>query len=237
MSTESVSISASAPQPGRASAPLSGEFRLRRARPQAKSFALGVLLAVAFLVVPFLGDDYWFSAILIPLLVLSLVGLGLNLLTGYAGQLSLGSAAFMAAGAFATYNFEPRVPGLPLLVSVVLGGLVAALIGVAFGLPSLRIKGFYLIVSTLAAQFFIQWALTKFGWFSNDNPSGVISAAHNPWPRSLESRWALPAHAIHRHLPHLGGLELGAEPHRSQLDGYPRHGHSRSCHRYPYLSQ
>jgi branched-chain amino acid transport system permease protein len=155
---------------------LSGAFELRGARLHARTWALAALLAVAFLVVPFIGDDYWFSAILIPLLVLSLVGLGLNLLTGYAGQLSLGSAAFMAAGAFATYNFELRIPGLPLLVSVALGGLVAALVGVGFGLPSLRIKGFYLIVSTLAAQFFIQWALTKFGWFSNDNPSGVISA-------------------------------------------------------------
>jgi branched-chain amino acid transport system permease protein len=136
--------------------------------------SLGLLLAVA--VVPFVGNDYLFSAILIPFLTLALAGLGLNILTGYAGQLSLGSAAFMAVGAFAAYNFQLRLPGLPLLASFVLGGLTAALIGVLFGLPSLRIKGFYLIVSTLAAQFFVQWALTKFSWFSNDSPSGVISA-------------------------------------------------------------
>ncbi|WPP47023.1 branched-chain amino acid ABC transporter permease [Pseudomonas sp. AN-1] len=146
-------------------------FRLRQDR-----LGLVLLLAFAFVVVPFLGNDYWFSAILIPFLVLSLAGLGLNLLTGYAGQLSLGSAAFMAVGAFAAYNFELRVPGLPLPLSLLLGGVVAALVSLLFGLPSLRIKGFYLIVSTLAAQFFVQWALTKFGWFSNDNPSGVISA-------------------------------------------------------------
>jgi branched-chain amino acid transport system permease protein len=146
-------------------------FRLRQDR-----LGLALLLAFAFVVVPFLGNDYWFSAILIPFLVLSLAGLGLNLLTGYAGQLSLGSAAFMAVGAFAAYNFELRVPGLPLLASLALGGVVAGLVALLFGLPSLRIKGFYLIVSTLAAQFFVQWALTKFGWFSNDNPSGVISA-------------------------------------------------------------
>lgn len=146
-------------------------FRLRQDR-----LGLALLLAFAFGAVPFLGNDYWFSAILIPFLVLSLAGLGLNLLTGYAGQLSLGSAAFMAVGAFAAYNFELRVAGLPLLVSFALGGVVAALVALLFGLPSLRIKGFYLIVSTLAAQFFVQWALTKFGWFSNDNPSGVISA-------------------------------------------------------------
>jgi branched-chain amino acid transport system permease protein len=142
---------------------------------QSQVALLGLTL-FSFLVVPLIGDDYWFNAILIPFLALSLAGLGLNLLTGYAGQLSLGSAAFMAVGAFATYNFHLRLPGSPLLVSIAFGGVTAALVGVVFGLPSLRIKGFYLIVSTLAAQFFVQWALTKFSWFSNDNPSGVISA-------------------------------------------------------------
>ncbi|TIP86033.1 MAG: branched-chain amino acid ABC transporter permease, partial [Mesorhizobium sp.] len=103
---------------------------------------------------------------------------GLNLLTGYCGQLSLGSSAFMAVGAFAAYNFNLRVEGLPLAATMILAGISAAGIGVVFGLPSLRLRGFYLAVSTLAAQFFVQWALTKFGWFSNDNPSGVISAPH-----------------------------------------------------------
>lgn len=146
-------------------------FALRQDR-----HGLAALLLFAFVVVPWLGNDYWFSAILIPFLVLSLAGLGLNLLTGYAGQLSLGSAAFMAVGAFATYNLEIRVSGLPLLVSIALGGLTAALVAVLFGLPSLRIKGFYLLVSTLAAQFFVTWALTRFSWFSNNSASGVISA-------------------------------------------------------------
>ncbi|WP_210644625.1 MULTISPECIES: branched-chain amino acid ABC transporter permease [unclassified Pseudomonas] len=146
-------------------------FALRQDR-----HGLAVLLLVAFVVVPWLGNDYWFSAILIPFLVLSLAGLGLNLLTGYAGQLSLGSAAFMAVGAFATYNLELRVAGLPLLFSIALGGLTAALVAVLFGLPSLRIKGFYLLVSTLAAQFFVTWALTRFSWFSNNSASGVITA-------------------------------------------------------------
>lgn len=146
-------------------------FRLRQDR-----LGLAALVLFAFIGVPLLGNDYWFSAILIPFLLLSLAGLGLNLLTGYAGQLSLGSAAFMAVGAFAAYNFELRVAWLPLLASLLLGGLVAALVAVVFGLPSLRIKGFYLLVSTLAAQFFVPWALTRFSWFSNDSASGVISA-------------------------------------------------------------
>ncbi len=146
-------------------------FRLRQDR-----LALWLLLGFAFVAVPWLGNDYWFSAILVPLLVLSLAGLGLNLLTGYAGQLSLGSAAFMAVGAFAAYNLQLRIPGLPLLVSFGLGGVIAALVAVFFGLPSLRIKGFYLLVATLAAQFVVEWVLTRFSWFTNDNASGVITS-------------------------------------------------------------
>jgi branched-chain amino acid transport system permease protein len=134
------------------------------------------VLAVAYLVVPFVGTSYLFEAILLPFLALSLAGVGLNLLTGYAGQVSLGSAAFMAVGAFAAYNFNLRIDALPLIVSIVLAGLSAAAIGIVFGLPSLRLRGFYLAVSTLAAQFFVQWALTKFSWFSNESASGVIDA-------------------------------------------------------------
>jgi branched-chain amino acid transport system permease protein len=113
------------------------------------------LLLVAFLGVPLFASEYWFSAILIPFLIFALAALGLNVLTGYAGQLSLGSAAFMAVGAYAAYNFQLRVEGIPILVSFALAGLTAAGVGILFGLPSLRIKGFYLAVATLAAQFLI----------------------------------------------------------------------------------
>lgn len=133
-------------------------------------------LAFFFLAVPFIANQYWLQAILIPVLIFSLAALGLNILTGYCGQLSLGSAAFMAVGAFGTYNFMLRIDGMPFLVAIVLGGVCAALVGILFGLPSLRIKGFYLAVATLAAQFFIVWALVKFGWFSNYSSSGVITA-------------------------------------------------------------
>src|SRR5436309_8580763 len=122
--------------------------------------AVAILLALAFLVVPLIANEYWLSAILVPLLIFALATLGLNLLTGYAGQLSLGTAAFMAVGAFAAYNLMLRVPHLPLLASFFLAGLVTAAVGLVFGLPSLRIKGFYLAVTTLAAQFIIEWALT-----------------------------------------------------------------------------
>jgi branched-chain amino acid transport system permease protein len=138
--------------------------------------ALALLAVVAVVVVPLFAPTYVFSGILIPFLVFALAALGLNLLTGYAGQLSLGTAAFMAVGAFAAYNFMLRVPGMPVLLAFVGGGLMAALVGLVFGLPSLRIRGFYLAVTTLAAQFFIVWCVAKVGWFSNHNPSGVISA-------------------------------------------------------------
>jgi branched-chain amino acid transport system permease protein len=116
------------------------------------------------------------SAILIPFLIFSLAALGLNILTGYAGQLSLGTAAFMAVGAFSSYNFVLRIPGIPILLAFALGGLSAALVGIAFGLPSLRIRGFYLAAATLATQFFVVWCLTKIGWLTNYSSSGVITA-------------------------------------------------------------
>jgi branched-chain amino acid transport system permease protein len=137
---------------------------------------LAALLAAAYGIVPWLGSEYLFDAILTPFLALALAALGLNILMGYAGQVSLGSSAFMAVGAYAAYNLIIRLPALPLLLDLVLAGVITAAFGLLFGLPSLRLRGFYLAVATLAAQFFVPWALNKFGWFSNDDPSGVISA-------------------------------------------------------------
>jgi branched-chain amino acid transport system permease protein len=134
------------------------------------------MLAVAFLVIPNVASQYWLTALLIPWLIFSLVALGQNILTGYAGQLSLGSAGFMAVGAFACYNFMLRIDGMPFLVAVTLAGMSAAAVGIVFGLPSLRIRGLYLAVATLASQFFIVWTLDKFGWFKNYDPSGVMTA-------------------------------------------------------------
>lgn len=141
-----------------------------------EGLALALLALVALGLVPLFGTSYLYEAILTPFLALSLAGLGLNLLTGYAGQLSLGSAAFMAVGAYAAFNLSLRLPFLPLPVTILLAGAVAALAGLLAGLPALRLRGFYLAVSTLAVQFFVAWALNRFGWLSNDSPSGVISA-------------------------------------------------------------
>ncbi|HTQ77381.1 MAG TPA: branched-chain amino acid ABC transporter permease [Burkholderiales bacterium] len=137
---------------------------------------VAALLAVAFVVVPLIGNQYWLQAILTPFLILSLAALGLNILTGYAGQLSLGTAAFMAVGAFMAYNAQLRIPGIPIIGSFVIGGLCAAVVGIVFGLPSLRIKGFYLAVATLACQFFVLWTINRVPWITNNSSSGVITA-------------------------------------------------------------
>ncbi|MCV2217434.1 branched-chain amino acid ABC transporter permease [Thauera sp. Sel9] len=141
-------------------------------------WALGLLLLVAFVVMPLVGSEYFFRAILIPFLILALAALGLNILVGYCGQISLGTGAFMAVGAYAAYNFMVRIDGMPLIVAMLLGGLCATVIGVLFGIPSLRIKGLYLAVATLAAQFFTDWAFLRIGWFTNNSTSGSVSVAN-----------------------------------------------------------
>ena len=139
--------------------------------------AIGVLLVVAFVAVPLVADEYLLRAILIPFLILSLAALGLNILVGYCGQISLGTGAFMAVGAYAAYNFMVRFDGMPLLAAMLLGGLTSTIVGVLFGIPSLRIKGLYLAVATLAAQFFADWAFLRVPYFTNNSSSGSVSVA------------------------------------------------------------
>ena len=136
------------------------------------------LVAFAAIGVPLLVDEYLFRAILIPFLILSLAALGLNILVGYCGQISLGTGAFMAVGAYAAYNFHVRIDGLPLLLSLLLGGVCATAVGVVFGIPSLRIKGLYLSVATLAAQFFCDWAFLRIKWFTNNTASGSVNVSN-----------------------------------------------------------
>jgi branched-chain amino acid transport system permease protein len=158
--------------------------------------ALALLLLFAFLGVPLLatyqiwplGSDYLLRAILVPFLILSLGTIGLNILMGYCGQISLGAGAFMAIGAYSAFKFGTGVhlpiawlgtaisiPPLAVLPSILLGGLMAAVVGILFGLPSLRIKGLYLAVATLAAQFFFDWVFIRVKWFTNYVPSGSVS--------------------------------------------------------------
>jgi branched-chain amino acid transport system permease protein len=133
-----------------------------------------VIIGFSFIIVPLIANDYWLQAILIPFLIYSLSALGLNLLTGYAGQLSLGTGGFMAVGAYACYKLVTVFPETNVIILILISGLFSAGIGLIFGIPSLRIKGFYLAVATLAAQFFFEWLFGRVQWFYNYNDSGAI---------------------------------------------------------------
>jgi len=139
--------------------------------------AILALLVLAFMIVPLIASPYLLTAIFIPFLILALAALGLNILVGYCGQISLGTGAFMAVGAYAAYNVQTRIDGMPLLASLLLGGVASTVLGVLFGVPSLRIKGLYLAVATLAAQFFVDWACLRLGWVTNGSSSGSVSVA------------------------------------------------------------
>ncbi|MBM9596090.1 branched-chain amino acid ABC transporter permease [Roseitranquillus sediminis] len=133
-------------------------------------------LAVAFLVIPFVINDYWLNAVFLPFLIYAIAALGLNILTGYCGQVSLGTGGFMAVGAYACYKLMTAFPDINITLHVIAAGAITAGVGVLFGLPSLRIKGFYLAVATLAAQFFLVWLFNRVPWFYNYSASGQISA-------------------------------------------------------------
>ena len=136
-----------------------------------------LLMLTALVLIPItVKSGYWYSSILIPWLCLALASIGQQIVMGYAGQLALGAAGFMAAGAFACYNLILRIPDIPFFVALVLSGFIAAAFGILFGLPSLRVRGIYLMVATLASQFFIVWMIDKFGWFKNYDSSGIITA-------------------------------------------------------------
>ena len=135
---------------------------------------LAIILFIAAVLIPVFGNSFFIQAVMIPFLVFSLASIGLNLLTGYTGLLSLGTGAFMGIGAYACYKLTTYFPGVNILVWIVASGFVSAAIGVVFGLPSLRIKGFYLAVATLAAQFFLSWCFIRQPWFYNYNSSGAI---------------------------------------------------------------
>ncbi len=130
-----------------------GQFKTTSASDQAifpipqDRVGLLIVLILGFVVIPLVANEYWLGTIMIPFLVFSIAAIGLNILTGYAGQLSLGTGGFMACGAFAAYKLSTAFPELNIVVVFLLSGVITALVGVLFGLPSLRIKGFYLAAS------------------------------------------------------------------------------------------
>ena len=129
------------------------------------------MLLIAFAIIPFFLNDYWVNAIFLPFLIYSIAAIGLNILTGYCGQVSMGTGGFMAVGAYATYKLMTSFPEVSMVVHILLAGGITAFVGVLFGLPSLRIKGFYLAVATLAAQFFLVWLFNRVPWFYNNSAS------------------------------------------------------------------
>ncbi len=135
---------------------------------------LAIILFIAAVIVPYFGSSFLIQAVMIPFLIFSLAAIGLNLLTGYTGLLSLGTGAFMGVGAYACYKLTTYFPGVNIIVWIITSGFFSAAVGVVFGLPSLRIKGFYLAVATLAAQFFLSWCFIRQPWFYNYNSSGAI---------------------------------------------------------------
>ena len=158
----------------------SGQFKTSYRADQAlftvrqDAFLLAVALGLAWVILPLVANEFVFQTLLIPVLIYSLAAMGLNILTGYAGQLSLGTGAFMGVGAYACYKLVTIFPELNLLVAVLMSGAFSAMVGVVFGIPSLRIKGFYLAIATLAAQFFLIWLFEKWAWLYNHNASGAI---------------------------------------------------------------
>ncbi|ABG30402.1 branched-chain amino acid ABC transporter permease [Roseobacter denitrificans] len=134
------------------------------------------VLFIAIVIIPFVINDYWVNSIFMPFLIYSIAAIGLNILVGYCGQVSLGTGGFMAVGAYACYKLMTAFPEVSMFIHVLLSGVITAGVGVLFGLPSLRIKGFYLAVATLAAQFFLVWMFNRVSWFYNYSASGQINA-------------------------------------------------------------
>ncbi len=156
-----------------------GQFKTDYASDQAvfpilqDRIGLAVILLIACLI-PLTGNDFLINAVMIPFLIFSLAAIGLNLLTGYTGLLSLGTGAFMGVGAYACYKLTSIFPNVNIVIWIVTSGFFAAAVGTIFGLPSLRIKGFYLAIATLAAQFFLEWCFTHIPWLYNYNISAAI---------------------------------------------------------------
>lgn len=154
---------------------------------------IGAILAFAVILVPLGINDYWSKAILLPFLIYALISLGLNILVGYCGQISLGTGGFMAVGAYSAYKITTSFPELNLVFVVIFAGLCAAGVGVLFGLPSLRIKGFYLAVATLAAQFFLIWMFNKVPWFYNYEMSQITAPPREVFGVLVSGPQATPA--------------------------------------------
>jgi len=158
------------------------------------------LLLILVFTAPLYWSNYWLSvANLIGITIIAITGL--NILIGYCGQLSIGHAGFMAAGAYTTAVLTGKL-GLPFIASLLCSGLSAGLIGIVFGLPSVRVKGFYLAITTIAAQFIIIWVINHWtgvtGGFVGIKvpPATIAGFSFNSEPRQFYLIMAITAVTI-----------------------------------------
>src|SRR6266576_3146136 len=142
-------------------------------------WTVAVLALIFVVIVPLVVHEYYLS--ILNLIFIAIVGaLGLNILVGYTGQISIGHGAFMSVGAYTAANLAVKL-GLPFWITLPAGGLMAALIAVLVGMPSLRIKGLYLAIATLAGQLIIEWTINHVPWISG----GVQASIEVPRPTFL----------------------------------------------------
>ncbi|GAB3051472.1 branched-chain amino acid ABC transporter permease [Sediminivirga luteola] len=122
------------------------------------------LLTVLLLALPWVLDNYWLS--IVNTALIAVVGaIGLNILVGYTGQISLGQGGFLAVGAYTSVILADRA-GLPVPLSIASAVIVTAVVGTFFGLPGLRLKGLYLAIATLASQQIILFIVRRWGWLT-----------------------------------------------------------------------
>src|SRR5437016_5010137 len=158
----------------------SGDFRTSYAAdttifPTTTSRNFAILGIVLVCCAPLVFSNYWLS-ISIQIGIFAIAALGLNILVGFTGQISIGHAAFFLLGAFTSAYISNNAP-IPVFFAIPLAGVVTALVGLIFGLPAARLKGLYLVIATLAAQYILLDFFSRADWFS----CGTVPASANPF--------------------------------------------------------
>src|ERR1044071_9118835 len=149
-------------------------------------WTVAALAVVFFAIIPLALHQYYLSVA--NLVWIAVIGaLGLNILVGYTGQVSIGHGAFMSVGAYTAANLATRL-GAPWPVTLIAGGLMAALIGAIVGIPSLRIKGLYLAIATLAGQLIIEWTINHVTFISGGVQASIEVARPRIGPLVLSSQ-------------------------------------------------
>jgi len=138
-----------------------------------RNFAMAGIIALCF--APQIFNAYWLS-IAIQIGIFSIAALGLNILVGFTGQISIGQSAFFLLGAFTSAYLNNNFP-IPVFFAIPLAGVVTALVGLIFGVPAARLKGLYLVIATLAAQYILLDFFSRAEWFSG----GSVPASANPF--------------------------------------------------------